>query len=147
MFEPGSGLKIPIPTTRYYVYFLYSKGEIVYIGKSINPTQRIGAHSSTKQFDEAECFEIGSEEEMESAEALLIMKHQPILNSSFESKKAGFTNLSLAMKLIKSEGINESRRNVIRKHKELTGRDPVTVFGLNYIETDVVDIIIEELKK
>jgi len=147
MFEPGTGLKISIPATRYYVYFLYSKGEIVYIGKSINPTQRIGAHSSTKHFDEAECFELGSEEEMEEVEALLIMKHQPILNSSFESKKAGFTNLSSAMKLIKSEGINTSRLKVIRKHKELTGCDPVTVFGLTYIDTDIVDMIIEELKK
>ena len=147
MFEQGSGLKISIPPVKFYVYFLYQGCDIVYIGKSVNPTQRIGAHISTKSFDSAECFELNSEDEMNKAEASLIVKHQPKLNWTFEAKKIGLTRFSHALKEIKNEIPKARKLIIMRKLKELTGSDLINVFGVEYISFDHVDMLIEELKK
>ena len=147
MFEQGSGLKISIPRVSYYVYFLYRNCEIVYIGKTTNPTQRIGAHASTKKFDGAECFELSSESEMDSVESELIMKYQPILNGSFDAKKVGLINVSSLMKSLGDAGLRATKSKAIKKYKEMTGADPITVFGLQYINASDISLVIEGLKK
>jgi len=61
------------------VYFLFEKGVLVYIGKSIHLSSRIRQHRDTKVFDEI--YHIPIEERMlESVETALITFFQPKLN-------------------------------------------------------------------
>ena len=64
------------------VYFLYNKGELVYIGKSNNIFFRIGTHihEDLKEFDEWKYHEIEDEEERTRTEAYLISIYKPKYN-------------------------------------------------------------------
>lgn len=64
------------------VYFLYNKGELVYIGKSNNIFYRIGTHihENIKEFDEWKYHEIEDETQRTKTEAYLISIYKPKYN-------------------------------------------------------------------
>lgn len=69
-----------------YIYILFRKGKMVYIGRSkYYPHQRIESHiGSKKVFDEFTIIKIGEEydkEQLEGVEASLIIKYQPEYNT------------------------------------------------------------------
>ena len=70
-----------------FIYVLYNKETIVYIGQTRkNPENRISAHiSGDKIFDRFSVFDLGGKYDKEilsSIEAHLIIKYNPIYNSS-----------------------------------------------------------------
>lgn len=67
------------------VYFLFDKGELVYIGKSVNIFSRVADHCKKgtgyrKQFNEFSWMEV-PEEALYEVESMLILKYRPRLNS------------------------------------------------------------------
>ena len=63
------------------IYFLISKGEIVYVGQSISPTRRIGDHISEglKTFDDAFVFDV-PKDALDQVEASFIALMKPKYN-------------------------------------------------------------------
>lgn len=59
------------------VYILFSKLKIVYIGESINPLARIGAHTKDKVFDS---FRVLPTSRRKYWEKVLIRKYKPLYN-------------------------------------------------------------------
>ena len=62
-----------------YIYFLFYRGELVYIGQSVSLHGRIGNHTLTKMFDQIK-YEECPIEKLRSREKELIKHYQPILN-------------------------------------------------------------------
>ena len=60
------------------VYILFRNSDIVYIGESINPFSRIGAHTKDKQFDG---FRILPTSRRKYWEKVLIRKYKPLYNT------------------------------------------------------------------
>jgi hypothetical protein len=65
------------------VYFLISRGFIVYVGKSVNVASRVGQHlmDDAKQFDSIKVLSL-PESDLEAVEKFLIYKFKPELNKS-----------------------------------------------------------------
>lgn len=78
-----------------YVYFLFDKDEIVYIGQTTSrtdATRRIEDHfvSKDKHFDSFASFEVGDELSLSQVEAFFICKYRPKYNVGLPCKPPGF---------------------------------------------------------
>jgi hypothetical protein len=72
----------------YFVYKLYSKGELIYIGLSCNINIRIQNHLTYKEFDKVELFCCKDSMSMKILEGGLILKYLPRLNNNVNLKVA-----------------------------------------------------------
>lgn len=63
------------------VYFLYSKGAVVYVGKSKNILARLGSHCPEKEFDSYSCIKIPTDL-LDEVEQYFIFKLKPSLNKT-----------------------------------------------------------------
>lgn len=70
----------------YYVYFLFDKDELVYIGKTINIHQRVYQHKSTKTFDSYSFIE-SNFDDYEFLERIYINIHKPKYNIDLITEK------------------------------------------------------------
>lgn len=66
--------------TKYYVYCLKNKGELVYIGSTTKIIDRLKTHKRDKEFDEVVYCELPDKETMLEVEAFGISKKNPLLN-------------------------------------------------------------------
>jgi hypothetical protein len=62
------------------VYFLVKDNTVVYVGQSLNPLARVGAHMRTKDFDRAYMIPVPSSL-LNSVEGAIIRAMNPLLNS------------------------------------------------------------------
>lgn len=67
--------------TTKYIYYIYYKDKIIYVGKTVNVSQRIGGHRSDKPFDKVLYKEVISDEDFEEAKEILT--YYPILNKQY----------------------------------------------------------------
>lgn len=83
VIEQLSSHKIDKKTIRsYFVYALWDKDEIVYIGKSVRLQSRIDQHAgSSKEFTHFSFIELENEQEMDAVETKLIFELQPKYNT------------------------------------------------------------------
>lgn len=72
----------------YFVYKLYCKEELVYIGFSKRVSNRLNTHLKDKEVDKIELCKCSSKEEAEHLENHLILKHKPSLNKSVNLRLA-----------------------------------------------------------
>ena len=70
----------------YSVYKLIDKGEVVYIGSTIDLASRIKSHNSDKYFDNVEVCGVENEVGMLSLENSLIYKHLPKYNKMIHTR-------------------------------------------------------------
>jgi SpoVK/Ycf46/Vps4 family AAA+-type ATPase len=66
--------------TKYYVYCLKNKGELVYIGSTTKIIDMLKTHKRDKEFDEVVYCELPDKETMLEVEAFGISKKNPLLN-------------------------------------------------------------------
>lgn len=89
--------RIPVSTfmkkneTKYFIYFLIQHEDVVYVGKSINPDNRIRTHvmENRKEFDSYTVFECDTEAEMDMMENVHIVAYQPLHNKAISMRKIG----------------------------------------------------------
>lgn len=67
-----------------FVYMLKLKGEIIYIGKTIDLHRRLLTHMQEKIFDEVYALEFENRSNMDLAEMYFIHKYNPIFNKEFK---------------------------------------------------------------
>lgn len=70
------------------VYKLYNEDSLVYIGKTVNLSDRICSHSETKEFDKTEAYFCNPLEDVDALENGLILKYTPALNKTVSLDKA-----------------------------------------------------------
>lgn len=93
------------------VYFLMVGNEVVYVGQSVNPCQRIPQHRPDKIFDRALVLPV-DKEQLDSVESDYIKRLSPALN------KAGKDRPSIENRLDKIEALLESLAASRRRTKE-----------------------------
>jgi hypothetical protein len=64
----------------HYIYKLYDRGKLVYIGQTISLLERLGCHKKTKKFDDVEIYMCSFCENVDFIENGLIGKYLPELN-------------------------------------------------------------------
>lgn len=93
LMEPGEvvhrvrGATAPWPKAPAFVYLLLLDGVVVYVGKSINPRDRMPDHARNKQWDAVDLIACASEVDALRLEGDLIYHHQPDLNRSDRRKR------------------------------------------------------------
>lgn len=70
------------------VYVLWKDEEIIYIGKSIYPAERLQSHRRKINFTHASILNFETKNLMAEVEILLIKKHKPILNKQYNSNNS-----------------------------------------------------------
>lgn len=97
-----------------WIYILRHKGEIVYVGQTINPRGRLESHrSSKKQFDQVSLFHVYASK-MNLVEGLLIVKYLPKYNLAIHSPVLGIGHNRDYL-------INFERTNTIRASRRYSG--------------------------
>lgn len=72
---------VPVERPIRGIYFLLERGEVVYIGQSVNCRARIEQHLNGKAFDSYAMFECGPDVSLDEAEAVHIADYLPRLNT------------------------------------------------------------------
>lgn len=94
------------------VYFLYDKGELVYIGQSKNILVRIYQHND-KVFDTFDYLEIQDEKKRNDKEIDLIMQHTPKYNKSIPTFYESDVLLINRLKNIINDTVYEEIKSLI----------------------------------
>lgn len=84
--------KLDQKEVKYFIYFLIDDGEIIYIGKTIQPDQRLATHrrgKESRKFTHYTLIECNSEEEMNMLESLHIIAYAPPQNKTRSIKAIG----------------------------------------------------------
>lgn len=84
-FDKLNELHLPELDSDGYIYFLFYKGVLVYIGKSESLYGRIAVHRETKIFDKV-LYESCPIEKLKTVERELIKHYKPILNGEYGNK-------------------------------------------------------------
>tara|TARA_R100000458_G_scaffold20125_1_gene17890 strand:- start:280 stop:945 length:666 start_codon:yes stop_codon:yes gene_type:complete len=82
------------------VYVLLLQGEVVYVGESINPYSRLGAHvkDSNKRFDSIRILPC-AKHRRHYWEAVLIYKYQPLFNKKGKKKETAIRHIHALSKI------------------------------------------------
>lgn len=138
---------VEMPKNGAYVYHLIKNGEIVYVGKSINPLGMIGSHFNDKDFDSYELFICNSIDESEILESQRIVELQPILNKTFNRAIIGLLTKKESVDLVKSMSSKPQHGLSIWRMINLGKVKTVLVNGNQYVCRDsLVDNICEVIK-
>lgn len=90
------------------VYFLKDKGDIVYIGSTNYPHQRVKAHTnSDKVFDDVSIMSCSNDEEKVSLERNLIRKHLPLYNKLVLKECSTFNKTTIQLHLLTGKKLKE----------------------------------------
>lgn len=136
-----------MPKNGAYVYHLISNGEIVYVGKSVNPLGRIGCHFNDKNFDSYELFECESVELSEVLEAERIVELQPPLNKTFNKCAVGLLTKKEAVDFVKSKSRIAHHGSTIWRNINSGKVKTALVYGNQYVYEESLYENIEEILK
>jgi hypothetical protein len=112
------------------VYVLLLQGEVVYVGESINPYSRLGAHvkDSNKRFDSIRILPC-AKHRRHYWEAVLIYKYQPLFNKKGKKKETAIRHIHALSKIKEGQEKrpvsckNCDARNSIYNHTGLSTKD------------------------
>lgn len=129
----------------FYVYALWDKDEIVYVGQSTHLGQRIMAHKKNKTFDSYSFFKCETFDDMDSIEATLIVQLQPKYNVQYGNGYESLTKLrSRIRKMSERHKYNPKYYvNKIRKCLSETEIEMIEFKGSTVIKTQDVPKALE----
>ena len=91
-FSSLNEYKMPELDADGYIYFLFYRGTLVYIGKSISLSGRLSAHTKNKYFETVK-YEACAVERLKDRECELIKNFNPVLNGEFGCKPSKGTQI------------------------------------------------------
>lgn len=133
----------------FYVYALWNKGEIVYVGQTTALAGRIKTHRKNKLFDEYSFFECRSKDEMDEAESELILTLQTKYNKAIGNKHISIDAVRKSIREL-SKHCKYSKEYYIGSLKKKIIDMDITVYdGINhsYIRVDDLQTVIERVKE
>lgn len=94
----------------YSIYKLYLDNEVIYIGKSVNASNRIFAHWNDKEFNKIEVLYFINESDMNTIEPYLIAKFNPKNNREFRTNDSPSFDIEVSKIIVDKFTVN-SRKN------------------------------------
>ena len=121
--------RVPIESFVPGIYFLYLKGEMMYIGQALNVFLRLATHKQEKEFDECYFFPC-LKENLSLYESTLIKYFRPPLNKSTLRMSLRTANVTISS-LLKLPLSLPAKSDDLSNHELVSANDALQILGVN----------------